>query len=409
MKSSNILDFKIELPQYITRLISLLNSKGYEAYVVGGCVRDCVMGRNPNDFDMTTNATPDEMLDVFCEYKILQTGLQHGTWTVISDNIPVEVTTYRVDGEYHDSRHPDTVYFTRNLKDDVSRRDFTVNAMAYNSEDGIVDFYGGFEDVERKLIIAVGNPDKRFKEDALRIIRALRFASVLCFDIEEKTAIAARENAKLLINVSAERIYTELKKLLSGKNALKVLTEYSDILAIVSKELFTSCQKLLKEITEIPEDVNVFLAFLLRDISSVAKAGEVLSQLKFSNVERKEIIELLRLSEKNFPKSKIEMKKLISETNIEIIPKYLKLSAMNGIDVSSALKYYNEICKNRECVYISDLNMTGEDIIKLGVPRGAKIGETLKFLLNSVIYEDVENDKEALSDLVKRNFIDISN
>ncbi|MBE6695288.1 MAG: CCA tRNA nucleotidyltransferase [Ruminococcaceae bacterium] len=405
MKINNNSDFKIELPKYIKSLIDLLNSKGYEAYAVGGCVRDCVMGRLPNDFDMTTNATPDEMLTVFCEYKVIETGLKHGTLTVISENIPVEITTYRVDGEYHDSRHPDKVYFTRNLKDDVSRRDFTVNAMAYNDKTGIVDFYGGIDDIKKKLIMAVGDADKRFKEDALRIIRALRFASVLGFDIEEKTAFAASENAELLKNISAERINVELKKLLLGKNAIKILKEHSDILAFVSPEMFSSCTEKLKKLSTAPDDVNVFFAFLLTD-STEKEANEALSRLKFSNAERKEITELLSLQKKDIPKNKIEMKFFISETYIELIPKYFMLLSALGKGTSSAEKYYAEIRDNKECVYISDLKVNGNDLSKTGISKGEKIGQALKFLLRAVISGEVENKKEELLEFAKNNFLE---
>ena len=403
MKINNVSDFKIELPKYIKSLIDLLNSKGYEAYAVGGCVRDCVMGRVPNDFDMTTNATPDEMLTVFSKYKVIETGLKHGTLTIISEDIPVEITTYRVDGEYHDSRHPDKVYFTRNLKDDVSRRDFTVNAMAYNDKTGIVDFYGGINDINKKLIMAVGDADKRFKEDALRIIRALRFASVLCFDIEETTAFAARKNAELLKNISAERIHVELKKLLQGKNAIKILKQYSDILAYVSKEMFSFCTEKLKNLSDAPDDVNVFFAFLLVGATE-REVNDALSRLKFSNAERKEITELLLLEQKDIPKNKIEMKLFISETDIELVPKYLTLLSALGEKASSAEKYYGEIRDNKECVYISDLKVNGNDLSKAGISKGEKMGRALKFLLCAVINGEVENEKEALLKLAKMHF-----
>ena len=407
MSIDNVLNFKIKLPEYILSLIDLLNSNGYEAYAVGGCVRDYAMGRIPSDFDMTTNATPAEMLTVFNGYKVIETGIKHGTLTVMSENIPVEITTYRVDGQYNDKRHPDEVYFTRNLREDVSRRDFTVNAMAYNDKSGLVDFYGGLRDIEKKLIVAVGDPDRRFKEDALRIIRALRFASTLGFGIEKNTASAARKNAKLLTNISAERINVELKKLLAGKNAINVLTEYSDILACVSEEMFSFCEEKLKKLSDTPSDINVFLAFLLSDVSP-SRANEILSLLKFSNLEKKEITELLRLCKKDFPKNKIEMKKIIFETDISLIPKYLSLSSLLGGDTSSALSYYREICENKECIYISDLKINGDDISQIGVVRGKKIGEILKKLLFAVINEEVQNEREALLELAKKHFVDRS-
>ena len=179
---------KIKIPSYCQKLIDSLNNCGFEGFLVGGCVRDALLGEKPNDYDITTNATPDEMLKVFKDYTVIKTGLKHGTLTVVVEGKNIEVTTFRVDGEYSDNRRPDSVEFTKNIEDDLSRRDFTVNAMAYNDQNGFVDVFGGMKDLENKIIKCVGNPDKRFLEDGLRILRAIRFASVLDFEIEEETA-----------------------------------------------------------------------------------------------------------------------------------------------------------------------------------------------------------------------------
>ena len=219
----------MNIPLHIRNVLEILYKNGYEGYLVGGCVRDALMGIEPHDFDLTTNATPDEMLKVFKGMRIIETGLKHGTVTVVSEGENVEITTYRIDGTYLDNRRPESVSFTRNLKEDLSRRDFTVNALAYNHKDGIVDMFDSQTDLKEKIIRCVGDPDKRFSEDGLRIMRALRFSSCLSFEIHADTANSVHKNKHLLSNISSERIYAELKKLVSGKNADSVLTEYSDV------------------------------------------------------------------------------------------------------------------------------------------------------------------------------------
>ncbi|MBQ4122015.1 MAG: hypothetical protein IJD35_08370, partial [Clostridia bacterium] len=218
-------------------LLEQLNQNGYEAFVVGGCVRDMLMGITPHDYDITTSATPDEVKRVFENYHVIETGLKHGTVTVMVNGEPVEITTYRIESTYSDSRHPDGVMFTRSLTEDLARRDFTVNAIAYNPTVGIVDPFDGQQDIQKKILRCVGIPHERFSEDALRILRLLRFASVLGFEIEAETADAAFCLKKKLVHVSAERIQVELCKLLCGKGAGKVLVEYCEILSAVIPEL----------------------------------------------------------------------------------------------------------------------------------------------------------------------------
>ena len=236
----------IKIPHYITEVLNMLYDKGFEAYLVGGCVRDALMGKAPHDFDLTTNATPDEMLSCFSEMKIIETGLKHGTVTVVSDGENVEITTYRIDGKYVDNRHPEEVLFTRNIHEDLSRRDFTVNAIAYSPKDGIVDIFDGQKDIKNKIIRCVGSPDNRFAEDGLRIIRALRFASVLGFTINEKTSESIHNNKELLKNISAERIFAELKKLICGICAKEIISDYFDVFSFVFPKLSnyeTACKK----------------------------------------------------------------------------------------------------------------------------------------------------------------------
>ena len=232
------------LPENISRALDMLESAGHEAWVVGGCVRDSLMGIIPHDYDITTSALPAETEQVFAGYRLIETGLKHGTVTVLADGSPIEITTYRVDGEYRDSRRPERVTFTRNIRDDVSRRDFTMNGIAYNPKQGYFDEFGGAEDIKAGVIRCIGKPEKRFREDALRILRGLRFSASLGFEIEENTARAMHDTRELLNKISAERVFSELCGLLTGRNShrniFRVLTEFRDIAAVIIPE-FREC------------------------------------------------------------------------------------------------------------------------------------------------------------------------
>ena len=227
----------MDMPKNVDTAINLLQSAGFEAYAVGGCVRDSLLGKTPNDWDITTSAKPENMKSVFADFHCIDTGIKHGTVTVVIDGEPLEITTFRLDGEYEDNRHPKSVTFTSNLGADLGRRDFTVNAMAYSNKPGTVDLFGGQNDLKNKIIRCVGDPDRRFNEDALRILRALRFASALDFEIEEKTAQSLLKNCALLGNISEERIAKELLKLVCGKGAKRILTDLAPVLFELLPEL----------------------------------------------------------------------------------------------------------------------------------------------------------------------------
>ncbi|MDE5965013.1 MAG: hypothetical protein K2G65_06360, partial [Eubacterium sp.] len=265
------------------KLINLISNAGYEAYAVGGCVRDFLMQRPCDDIDITTSAKPDELEKILSDsnIKFIETGIKHGTVTaVMEDGSVFEVTTYRTEGMYSDSRHPETVTFVSDINKDLARRDFTINAIAYNDKMGFADPYNGMADIDLKIICAVGDADKRFKEDALRIMRAIRFASVLNFDIEEKTKKALFDNKELLKNISAERVYTELSKLLMGENVYNVLVEYRDIIAVVVPELepifnveqntkwhiYDVWHHTAKSVEQAPKDLTLRYTMLLHDI-----------------------------------------------------------------------------------------------------------------------------------------------
>lgn len=227
----------MDMPKNVDTAINLLQSAGFEAYAVGGCVRDSLLGKIPNDWDITTSAKPEDMKSVFADFHCIDTGIKHGTVTVVIDGEPLEITTFRLDGEYEDNRHPKSVTFTADLGADLGRRDFTVNAMAYSKKTGTVDLFDGQNDLKNKIIRCVGDPDRRFNEDALRILRALRFASALDFEIEEKTAQSLLKNCALLGNISEERIAKELLKLVCGKGAKRILTDFAPVLFEILPEL----------------------------------------------------------------------------------------------------------------------------------------------------------------------------
>ena len=264
--------------------IERLRAAGHEAWIVGGCVRDVLLGRTPTDYDLTTSALPEETEAVFAGERLIETGLQHGTVTVLLEGVPLEITTYRVDGGYTDARHPDGVTFTRSLREDAARRDFTINAMAYAPGEGLQDFFGGQADLSAGVIRAVGEADRRFQEDALRILRAIRFASVLGFELDPETDAAGRRNAPLLQKISVERVFVELSKLLCGPGAGKILRAYPDILGVVLPELTPTvgfaqhnvhhCYDVYTHtavaVDHVPPEVTLRLAALFHDLGKPA-------------------------------------------------------------------------------------------------------------------------------------------
>ncbi|MBQ3562784.1 MAG: tRNA nucleotidyltransferase, partial [Clostridia bacterium] len=225
------------LPHQVDFALNKLIAAGYEAFIVGGCIRDILRQKAPSDYDITTSAEPEQTKAVFEGEKIIETGLKHGTVTLLKDGMPLEITTYRIDGAYADNRRPTSVQFTKSLTEDLARRDFTINAMAFSKKTGIVDPFGGEADLQNKIIRSVGDADRRFNEDALRLMRAIRFASVLGFKIEEKTKISIFKNKNLLKNISSERIAAELVKLLCGKNAKQIIIDYFEVLEVILPEI----------------------------------------------------------------------------------------------------------------------------------------------------------------------------
>lgn len=394
---------KMILSDKVEFLISRLNEGGHRADVVGGCVRDFLLGNVPGDYDMTTDATPEEMRAAFSDLRTVDTGIKHGTLTVILDSEPFEITTYRLDGEYSDNRHPDSVSFTRKLSEDLARRDFTVNAMCYNPYDGLTDLFGGIDDLKNKVLRAVGNPERRFCEDALRIMRALRFAATLNFTIEEKTSDAIFKTAHLLKNVSAERIYTEWKKLLSGVGAHRILTDYSSVIAEVIPEL--SGMKLASESAFSSADAKI------RELSLFAMANTEDCEKKFlsameglrSDNKRKKFGEAVLSNYKEKTDTDTALNLLLIKVGEECTRGIVDLKILLGLSDISESESLSRLLSSGVCYRISDMKINGNDVANLGI-RGKDIGEVLEKLLLEIAEGKVKNDRAALLSAVANFF-----
>ncbi len=438
----------IKCPDYINTAFRLLEQSGFKAYAVGGCVRDSLMGKTPDDWDMTTSSTPEQTMEVFKDFRVIPTGLKHGTVTVIIDGNHIEITTMRVDGEYHDNRRPESVCFTTEIEQDLSRRDFTVNAMAYNHTDGLVDIFGGQEDLKKKTIRCVGNPDKRFNEDALRIIRALRFASVLNFGIDKDTSDSIIKNVSLLNNVAKERIRVELVKLLRGTAVERILTDYKEIIFNIIPELRTLdgfrqdtpyhiydvWTHTVKVVANVKNTQELRVAALLHDIAkpdcfttdekgiahfkghpelSAERAREILKSLRFSNAFIETVYNIILLHDMYPDGNRKTVARFCSKYSPDIIR--LTLELMRGDTAgknpefaeeqfdsySLAEKQIDEIIETNLCLKVSDLDINGEDLKAEGF-SGKEIGVVLNTLLEIVIEEKIINKKEILLDTVRK-------
>ena len=433
---------KIDLPKNVKFIIDTLESAGYEAYAVGGCVRDSILGRTPNDWDITTSAKPLETKALF--KKTFDTGIKHGTISVLLGKEIYEVTTYRIDGEYEDARHPKEVTFTAELKEDLLRRDFTINAMAYNPTSGIVDLYGGIEDLKNHVIRCVGVPHDRFSEDALRIMRAVRFAAQLDYTIEEKTQEAIRELAGTLSKISAERIQVELIKLLTSDHPefLKLAWELGITKVILPEfdrameseqnnpnHAYSVGEHSLKVMQYLPPDKVMRLAGLFHDIGKMdtkttdekgvdhfyghpevgAKiAAEVFNRLKFDNDTKTKVCRLVECHDWFIGAVPSHIRRYMNRIGEEFFP---MIFDFNKADIM-AQSFYNreekledlEVLKEAylkvkeagDCINIKDLVITGSDVIKAGVPAGPKVGAVLKALLEEVLDDPAKNNKDYL-------------
>lgn len=410
----------IELPVYVNSALAELSKCGYEAYVVGGCVRDSLAGRLPGDWDICTNALPSEISGCFKDCKVIDTGIEHGTVTVVSGGNTLEITTFRIDGEYSDNRHPDRVEFVGNLKADLGRRDFTINAMAYSPRTGLVDYYGGRADLKKGLIRCVGNAERRFQEDALRILRALRFASVFSFSISEETSAAMLSKKELLRSISAERVSSELNMLIAGAGAGSVLEKYADILFVAIPELEPSrdngsWDKNLKSLSAAPADIHMRLAILLRDILSPGKEGicgdsseiaaGILKRLRYDNETIKRVKTLVRHSACEIVPDEVIIKKWLNKVGVDTFRKLIGIKradmAASGRhelpdDADSAEGILEAVLNEGKCFSLSQLSINGSDLIKAGISEGRAVGSILGSLLDMVINGELPNSGPEL-------------
>lgn len=427
----------ITIPAPVSTALSMLSLAGYEAHIVGGCVRDFLLGRNPSDYDITTNALPEQTEEIFKDFKCIDIGKQHGTIAVMIDKMQIEITTYRIDGEYSDKRHPESVQFSRELKDDLSRRDFTINALAYNETNGITDCFGGKKDLDNKLIRCVGEPEKRFEEDALRIMRAVRFASQLDFEIDKRTEECIFSLKDSLKMISAERIRTELNKLLTGKAAFRILINFRELISVFIPEIESSDKAKSKKIWEhtslsiknSENDLTIRTALLLHDIGLLSdlpadNAGksnhadesrklalEILKRLKYDNKSIKDISILIAYHELR-PQTRQDIKKIMSEIGPEL---FFKLLSLQKADISSddiiiqsceyntekIQKIAEDILEKNECISLSELKINGNVLNELGC-CGKQTGIVLKSLFESVLNDTLQNQSDILYEEAKR-------
>lgn len=438
----------IQLPEKVKNIIQTLENAGYEAYAVGGCVRDSVLGRTPQDWDITTSAKPQEVKQLFSH--TIDTGIQHGTVTVMLQKEGFEVTTYRVDGEYEDARHPKEVTYTANLLEDLKRRDFTINAMAYSESRGLVDAFDGIGDLKRKVIRCVGDAKERFSEDALRMLRALRFAAQLGFTVEEKTFDAIKQLAPTIEKISAERIQTELVKLLVSDHPQEMRAVYeSGIADVILPEFSTAMQTTqenphhcytvgehtLRVIAGVPKDKVLRLTALFHDIAKPVcktigddgiahfyghpKEGAVMAhrifrRLRFDVDTMERVCTLIKWHDDNPPIDAKSIRRAIHRVGEEQYPalfvfKRADILAQSNYQREEKLAYvdayermYEQIKKEKNCLSLKDLAVNGSDLIAIGMKPGREIGEVLKKLLDEVLEEPQKNQKDYLLGQVKK-------
>ena len=505
MTENEVIEAK--MPSYTREIMTALVNNGYEAYAVGGCIRDCLLALEPNDWDVCTSALPEQIIECMSGYRVVLTGLKHGTVTVVAkgdvsgtaavddaasivsaadvagctdvagtaggsadagaigvagdadvagaattaysyESHSTEVTTFRIDGEYSDNRHPDNVSFVNDVREDLARRDFTVNAMAYSIDKGFIDCFGGAEDLRAKIIRCVGDPDKRFAEDGLRIMRAIRFSSTYGFTIEENTDRAIRSNRDLLKNISAERISVELDKLILGDGASWALEDYSDILAVIIPEIipmFGCKQNVVFHIFDVwkhtlvciensPQQRDIRLALLLHDIGkpvcysdddreadfcghamiSASIAEGILKRLKYDNQTIQIVTHLIIHHADKFLCDKVHIKHELKRYGVETLRKQLVMKRADSLGKNpefygknlAALDIYEkmmeEILDKKEVFSLRSLFIDGKDLIAAGIPEGRRIGEVLDALLDMVIEGVLPNEKSELLAAIKR-------
>jgi len=439
------------MPDSARFILEQLHNQNFKAYLVGGCVRDCILGKTPSDWDICTSATPMEVMYIFNKYYVIPTGLKHGTITVVIENEEYEITTFRNEKSYSDNRRPDVVTFIDDVKEDLARRDFTINAIAYNSEEGFIDPFNGISDIEKSIIKCVGKPEDRFNEDGLRILRALRFAAKFGFEIENKTSEAIMKQYNLLSNISKERINVELCKILMSENAgINILREYNQVFGFIIPELkqtfdfnqnnphhkYEVWEHTLHALENTEEDLIIRLAILLHDIGkpitysedetgkghfyghagvSAEMSDEILKELKFSNEIRNNVVELILNHDRVLEPRKSLIKRCLRKIGEDQTRRLLKVKMADIMGQDTQYEEWNEkyeklikieeileeILKEEACFKISDLKINGNDLINLGIPQGIEIGRILNALLEMVINEEIKNETEVLREKVR--------
>lgn len=404
---------KINLPPKVRYIINKIYENNYEAYIVGGCVRDAILGFEPNDYDITTSASPNTIQEIFKDFKCIETGIEHGTVSVVIEDEIFEITTYRIEGEYKDHRRPDKVDFTDRLEEDLKRRDFTINAMAYNEKKGLIDLFGGKEDLNNKIIKTVGNPYDRFNEDGLRMIRAIRFSSKLNFTIEKETLKAIYDKSFIINNISLERITDEFTKIIlsdkpenikylfetkllkylniSNEDNIDKLTQFYNEIIILNK-INKNLEKRLALLDYIIEKNNIncksFCNELIYSKKVIKNHNIILTLLK--NIEIDHL-------------NKVEIKKILSEVDRNLLEEYLDISRIiydKEKKVDEIIDILSEIEENNECYIIKNLKVNGRDIMSLGY-KNKEVGEVLNYLLEIVIEDYTLNKKDVLIKKIK--------
>ncbi|MBO4423189.1 MAG: hypothetical protein J5879_07105 [Clostridia bacterium] len=424
-----------DLPVEINTVLDRLEESGFEAFLVGGAVRDMIMAKQVHDYDVATSAEPDETERVFSDLRVVKTGVKHGTVTVIINGMPVEITSYRRESSYSDGRHPDHVSFSKNIYDDLSRRDLTINAIAYSKSKGVADPFGGVSDIENRIIRCVGSPEERFTEDHLRLLRAMRFAATSGFTVEENTKKAIHEKRELIRTVSSERIFSELCRLICGQFAKDVMHEYSDVIFQIIPEL--AVQKgCIVEYGEFSYDLydhtvnclsytepllHLRLAALLHDTVKPSGASaedaehirdtaakNVLLRLRCAGALSDSVRRIIRYNGVQAdPSDKVGIKRLASKLGIRTLKDVLKLERADILaedpryyyrlnELNAVLDVITEVEENGTALSLKDLAVNGSDVISLGVKPGPAVGELLRYALDAVISEKVENEKDPL-------------
>lgn len=429
-------------------MLDKINAEGFEAYFVGGAVRDFIMDKAFQDIDITTSAHPDEIKRIFSDCNVIDTGIKHGTVTVMYKNRPIEITTFRTELGYEDNRHPDKVVFCKNLSEDLKRRDFTVNSLCIDNKGEIIDIFGGIEDIKSKTLKAIGNAEERFKEDALRILRALRFASVLGFDIDKNTARAIHKCKDLILNVANERIASELRKMITGKNIRNVLLEFSDVFSVVIPELaacvgfeqhnfhhkYDVYTHIATVVEASPEKDYIRLAALFHDIgkplcfsldengighfySHAVKSSEIavntLKRLRFDNETVNKVQLLVKQHDAYIDEDSKTLKRKLNRFGEQALRDLISVQRADTLGLADEyhkrLAHFEKLEKNlctivesNNCFSVKNLDINGNDIIAMGL-KGKEIGDALNLLLEAVIDEKVENCKESLINYLKEN------